>query len=238
MKSNRDCKIVEDLLPNYIEGLTSEATNYFIEEHIQSCEHCKETLKAMQEQINAEKLDGKEEIDYLKKINRKTKKTERIATISIIISVLLFVTVLIVALPNRLWNLDDDKRINFFQQLFKQEEQTAQWTYYVAEKTIYDKENSLNGEYYKEFNIIQFNERNNNLENHKMITIGIKETTVNKQVETIKSLKNDNINNIENIQCNKNSFSFNKFGSIENKNIDEIIKMLLEYDDDGIIEKY
>ena len=32
------CKIVTDLLPNYIENLTSEDTNKFIEEHLNSCE--------------------------------------------------------------------------------------------------------------------------------------------------------------------------------------------------------
>ena len=32
MKENRNCKIVQDLLPNYIEKLTTEETNQFIEE--------------------------------------------------------------------------------------------------------------------------------------------------------------------------------------------------------------
>ena len=36
MKSNNECKIVEDLLPNYIDNLTSETTNEFIEAHIKS----------------------------------------------------------------------------------------------------------------------------------------------------------------------------------------------------------
>ena len=34
------CKIVQDLLPNYIEKSTDEETNKFIEEHINSCEKC------------------------------------------------------------------------------------------------------------------------------------------------------------------------------------------------------
>ena len=28
MKEKRDCKIVQDLLPNYIDGLTNEETNF------------------------------------------------------------------------------------------------------------------------------------------------------------------------------------------------------------------
>ena len=31
MKENKECKIVQDLLPNYIEKLTNEETNKFID---------------------------------------------------------------------------------------------------------------------------------------------------------------------------------------------------------------
>ena len=34
MKEKRNCKIVQDLLPNYIENLTNQETNSFIEEHL------------------------------------------------------------------------------------------------------------------------------------------------------------------------------------------------------------
>ena len=34
MKEKRECKIVQDLLPNYVDGLTNEETNKYIEEHI------------------------------------------------------------------------------------------------------------------------------------------------------------------------------------------------------------
>ena len=37
MKEKRDCKIIQDLLPNYIEKLTNEETNNFIEEHLKEC---------------------------------------------------------------------------------------------------------------------------------------------------------------------------------------------------------
>ena len=40
MKEKRDCKLVLDLLPNYIEKLTNEETNNFIEEHLKGCEEC------------------------------------------------------------------------------------------------------------------------------------------------------------------------------------------------------
>mgnify|MGYP005781830921 CR=1 FL=1 len=47
MKEKRDCKIVQDLLPNYIEKLTNEETNAFIEEHLKNCVDCKKLLGNM-----------------------------------------------------------------------------------------------------------------------------------------------------------------------------------------------
>ena len=37
MKEKRDCKIVQDLLPNYIEKLTNDETNKYVEEHLKEC---------------------------------------------------------------------------------------------------------------------------------------------------------------------------------------------------------
>ena len=45
MKEKRDCKIVQDLLPNYIENLTNEETNRFIEEHLKECPECQSIRK-------------------------------------------------------------------------------------------------------------------------------------------------------------------------------------------------
>ena len=51
MKEKKDCKIVQDLLPNYIDKLTSNETNQYIEEHINDCKDCKKILDAMQKDI-------------------------------------------------------------------------------------------------------------------------------------------------------------------------------------------
>ena len=40
MKEKKDCKIVQDLLPNYIEDLTNEETNYFINNSCVICNIC------------------------------------------------------------------------------------------------------------------------------------------------------------------------------------------------------
>ena len=37
MKERKDCKVVQDLLPNYMENLTSKETNQYVETHLQEC---------------------------------------------------------------------------------------------------------------------------------------------------------------------------------------------------------
>lgn len=62
MKENRDCKIIQDLLPNYIENLTNEETNSFIQEHLRNCNECKEMLDSMKREVNIndEKIEDRE----------------------------------------------------------------------------------------------------------------------------------------------------------------------------------
>ena len=45
MKNEKECNIIRDLLPNYIEKLTNNDTNEFIEKHIENCEECNDLLK-------------------------------------------------------------------------------------------------------------------------------------------------------------------------------------------------
>lgn len=84
-QENRDCKIVQDLLPNYIEKLTDEVTNEYIEEHIATCSECANALKAMTEDIHIEELDQDREINYLKGIRKRVKRTIAIVSILVII---------------------------------------------------------------------------------------------------------------------------------------------------------
>ena len=52
MKNN--CEIVQDLLPMYVEGLTSESSNQFVEEHIDSCQECLNYYKTIKEDLPLE----------------------------------------------------------------------------------------------------------------------------------------------------------------------------------------
>jgi hypothetical protein len=85
MKQELDCMIVQDLLPNYIEKLTSDVTNHAVEEHISSCEQCNELLNIMNAEITTKKTVPKRELKFLKKI----KLTRLISAVSCILLALI-----------------------------------------------------------------------------------------------------------------------------------------------------
>lgn len=87
-KNKLTCEIIQDLLPSYVDGLTSEVTNGAVEEHLKGCESCTKTMERMQETDHVGD-DGvqKQEIDFLKKTRRKNRY-------AIIASVLLAVAVI------------------------------------------------------------------------------------------------------------------------------------------------
>lgn len=84
----KDCKIVRDLLPSYIDSLTSETTNQYIEEHLNNCEECKNVLEDMKKELKLDETqkDGKE-VQYIKKFSNKMK----ILKIALIVILLIFV---------------------------------------------------------------------------------------------------------------------------------------------------
>ena len=92
MKESKDCKIIQDLLPNYIEKLTTEETNNYIEEHFKICENCKNMYEKMKNEIQLEnkktgKKISKREVNFFKKYKNKL----RVLRIIILIIVLVFV---------------------------------------------------------------------------------------------------------------------------------------------------
>ena len=54
-----ECKIVEDLLPLYAEGLTNEASSEYVRNHVENCEYCARLLQRCHEIIPAGEVDTK-----------------------------------------------------------------------------------------------------------------------------------------------------------------------------------
>jgi len=77
MKNDLPCEVVRDLLPSYIDGLTSPETAELIKAHLSTCETCRAIHREMtgQEPPKAEQP----ELDYLKKIRASGLRLRRIA---------------------------------------------------------------------------------------------------------------------------------------------------------------
>ena len=71
MDKKLDCAIVRDLLPSYVDGLSSDITNQAIEEHLGDCPDCAEALRRMREP-EAKMESPAPEVDYLKKVRRRS----------------------------------------------------------------------------------------------------------------------------------------------------------------------
>lgn len=82
-----ECAIVQDLLPNYLEQLTCEETNAFVEQHIEQCQECKkvfEESKTEVEETNTQEKNQTIQINFLKKV----KFTKKVGIFCIIIAIL------------------------------------------------------------------------------------------------------------------------------------------------------
>ena len=75
------CEIIKDLLPNYVDKLTSEESNKLIEEHLIHCKECKDCLENMKRDIDLEKSEIERDIRPFLKIKYSTLRKIGIAVI-------------------------------------------------------------------------------------------------------------------------------------------------------------
>lgn len=89
MDEKRKCKIVQDLLPSFVDNLTNKETTEWVKEHLKECEKCKTTYENMKNVEEQESKIEEKEIDFMKKINKKIKLL--ISTIVLIVLCLLII---------------------------------------------------------------------------------------------------------------------------------------------------
>ena len=98
--NNIPCEIIQDLLPSYVDGLTNDVTNAAIEEHVESCEKCRQILEGMRDGIEKQYVpddSDKKEIDFLKKNKKRNVKvvifslSAAILTLAVIVFIRFFV---------------------------------------------------------------------------------------------------------------------------------------------------
>lgn len=86
------CAIVEDLLPAYVEGLTSEETTAAVEAHLASCPACAAKRAAMGAEEGPSPEEAAEtarEVDYLKKVRRRGRRRVAAAILCTVLVLLL-----------------------------------------------------------------------------------------------------------------------------------------------------
>lgn len=86
------CAIVEDLLPAYVEGLTSEETTTAVEAHLASCPACAAKRAAMGAEEGPSPEEAAEtarEVDYLKAVRRRSRRRVAAAILCTVLVLLL-----------------------------------------------------------------------------------------------------------------------------------------------------
>lgn len=107
MKEITDCKIIRDLFPSYIDGLTDEETDQYIEKHLKECEECKEILESMKNELEADITErNSKPVKYIKKFNNKMRILKGILLAILLIFILSVgrKMLIIVSLNNKISN--------------------------------------------------------------------------------------------------------------------------------------
>ncbi|MBR1780770.1 MAG: DUF4825 domain-containing protein [Oscillospiraceae bacterium] len=87
MKTILPCEIVRDLLPSYVDGLTSETSNEAVLDHLDTCEGCREIYRQMRLPAPVPAVGGEAVPDHLRKM-RRVHRRWLAAAISIVLVVL------------------------------------------------------------------------------------------------------------------------------------------------------
>ena len=82
------CEVVRDLLPSYVDGLTSETTNQLVNGHLEGCVPCRAALDAMRAPGTEPAEESEKEIDYLKKNRRSNRAVVLWSIVGVLLAVL------------------------------------------------------------------------------------------------------------------------------------------------------
>lgn len=86
------CDIIRDLLPAYIESLTSAASNEEIEKHLAGCGECRTFHREMADEIREEvPVAGDKEVDCLKKVRISYIRRAAVAVGSVVVGLLVLI---------------------------------------------------------------------------------------------------------------------------------------------------
>ncbi len=138
MKNKLSCEIVKDLLPSYIDRLTSKETSEAVAAHLSDCESCR---AAYREMTNSEPAMAEQpEIDYLKKVRNSRRRIRNIAIIAASGVLALGLIAVLIATQSKKKSEKDAQTITELtetkEELEKQTEELAQQTEEAAQTII------------------------------------------------------------------------------------------------------
>ena len=89
MEKRSECEIVQDLLLGYVDDTLNAESKKLVEKHLSECASCKEKLKMIREDMKEKEENQKKEIDYLKKIRRRSRIKSILIAMGIILVIVL-----------------------------------------------------------------------------------------------------------------------------------------------------
>ncbi|MCD3418819.1 zf-HC2 domain-containing protein [Streptococcus equi subsp. zooepidemicus] len=91
------CEVIKDLLPLYQDGICSDESRKIVEEHLQSCDECRELLDNMNQTIDVSgNMDKYEEIADLKKLSKKWNRKMILSMLKGAFSALIMVAIVLI----------------------------------------------------------------------------------------------------------------------------------------------
>lgn len=137
MEKKSECEIVQDLLIGYVDEVLNEESKKLVEKHLLACENCQEKLEELKTEVTENQENQKKEIDYLKKIRRKSRIK------AILMAIAIFIGIFIV------WYL---RQFIIVQSIASKAEKSLQRNNFYKEtrQILSDNEVSVEKTYYKE----------------------------------------------------------------------------------------
>lgn len=235
------CKIIQDLLPTYLEKMTTNETTTFINEHLKICPECKEILNSMKADIEKENLENTELLNNIKTYKRKI-LTAKIIIFLIILIFLVFLLSFAIDIGYKFWIVSNtfEKNTNCVAYSnFTLREYDDSIERYENHYTIYSKGNQMKKtygndvlEYYDGNNHYYFNNEN---KTYWIAKNSNTNTTLNIDISFMDGMENiiteNGINKLEilkfiifqeNIVIQKEGFRNKDYYIIKNKNNQKI----------------
>lgn len=209
---NKECDIVKDLLFGYVDGTITKSSEELVEKHVSNCKECKQILEDISKE---EEQNQEEEVDYLKKVNKKMKKKTIVVilSLSIIAIAIILLHIYIFSIYNKAMclisvNLEDtitQEDINKIKTRLKEEYSDISVIYYSKEQELEKMKQWLQDSKIAENLLDCYNEKNSLF----LQSLQIRANSRKQAEEIIEELKD--LEGVRNITSNLNSNPYEVF---------------------------